>query len=102
MGESGGRAGEPTEPRGVGGIKAIAGKISIGMSMPEENDPVVFSSVDQLAARARVLAGWRPHCYGSSVPEIDVLYVAARLTFSSSSSNLFGVKFVSRVHLMIV
>jgi len=83
MGESGGRAGEPTEPHGVGGIKAIAGRISFGVFKSEADDPVAFGPVDQLAPRSRVFAGWKPH-------------------FSWSSFDLFKVEFVLLVNLMIV
>lgn len=73
MGESGGRAGEPTEPRGVGGIKTITGGISSGMSRSEEDDPVVLGFVRQLTVSSRALVGWKPHFSGSSAPEIHVL-----------------------------
>jgi len=47
MGESGGGVGKPTEPHGVGGIKAIIGKTSLGTSKAEDDVPVVFKFVDQ-------------------------------------------------------
>ena len=68
MGESGGRAGDPTEPRGVGGIKAITGRISFVISRSEEDDPsVVLNLFDQLVARSRALTRWKPYCSGWSM-----------------------------------
>ena len=56
MGESGGRAGEPTEPRGVGGVKAITGNVSFGKLKSEDVDSVEFDFVDQLVSSPRALA----------------------------------------------
>jgi hypothetical protein len=65
MGESGGKAGEPTEPRGVGGINVITGAISFGM--------FTLDSADQLTARFRALVNWKPHYPASSTEMCDCL-----------------------------
>ena len=69
MGESGGRAGEPTEPRGVGGVKAIMGNVSFRKSKSEDDDSVVFDFVDQLVASSRALTDLKSRYSGQSMPE---------------------------------
>ena len=69
MGEYGGRAGEPTGARGVGGIKVNAGKTSVGTRRSEDDVPTVFNFA-QLAVRFRASMDWKCRCSGSSTPEI--------------------------------
>jgi hypothetical protein len=79
MGECKGRAGEPTESRGVGGIKVNMGMISFGMLIPdsEEDVSVAPDPVDQLVVRSRVLTDWKWCCSGSSKLEINGLFDCA-------------------------
>jgi len=75
MGESGGGAGEPTEPRGVGGIKVITGSASFRKSMSEDDDSVVFDFIDQLVINSRAMTGWRSHFSQSPVDFFEVVHV---------------------------
>ena len=75
IGESGGGAREPPEPRGVGGIKAITGKTSLGTSKSEEDIPIMSKLVDRPAV------DWKFRCTKSSTPGIYTS-LAAYLTFS--------------------
>lgn len=101
MGEYGGRAGEPTGPRGVGGINAIAGKTSVGTPSSEGGDLIV-SNFSRLVVRLRALTGWKCRCCGSSTPEIRDMSLTEFLTFSWFPFDSFKGEPVSWVDLVIV
>jgi len=100
MGECGGGTGEPTEPRGVGGIKAIAGKTSVRTSRSEDV-PIVYD-LAQPAVRFRVLSDWKCRCSGSSTTEMHNTLLVACPTFLWFPFGSFKVELVSWIGLTIV
>ena len=74
MGEYGGRVGEPTEPRGVGGMREMAGRTSFGASRSEVDVPVVFNFFVGQLVRFRALTDWTRSYSGSSTLEIHDIF----------------------------
>jgi len=101
MGEYGVGVGEPTQPRGVGGIKVIAGRTLVGTSSSEGDVPIVYDFA-QSAVKLRASTAWKCRCFGSSTTGIHKTSLVMWPTLLWLPFGSFKVVLVSWIGLMIV